>query len=61
MAAASSTAYSPFSTSKTPHGVQISNAVVRKKQHKIVYIFAQLIFPYVECHMYFENLGHVSH
>ena len=61
MAAASSTAYSQFFTAKMLHGVQISTAVVQEKQHKIFCFLIQLIFPCVECHMYFENLGTLSH
>lgn len=61
MAAASSTAYSQFSTAKMLHGVQISTAMVQEKQHKIFCFLIKLLFLCVECHTYFENLGTVNH
>lgn len=61
MAAASSTAYSQFSTAKMLHGVQISTAMVQEKQHEIFCFLIKLIFPRVECHTYFESLGTVNH
>jgi len=61
MAAASSTAYSQFSTAKMLHGIQISTAVVQEKQHKKICVLIQLVIPCVECHMHFENLGTFSH